>query len=107
MYKFCKEYERANQIIDAVCKVGNVSYFSFLSAPKSNHINTLRGICCVVSWEENIPARRLAKLIHRTRGNVLNQTKKYRGFLQAKDKTSCEVYNKVKEELKNIDNGKV
>lgn len=96
----CEEFRRADIIIDAVCKVGGITYFQLLNAPKETTISTLRGVCCVVAWEYNIHARRLARLIHRTRGNVLNQTKKYRGFLQAKDKLTVDIYNKVKQEIK-------
>ncbi len=96
----CEEFRRADIIIDAVCEVGGISYFQLLNAPKETTISTLRGICCVVAWEYNVHARKLAKLIHRTRGNVLNQTKKYRGFLQAKDPLATQIYNKVKEIIK-------
>ena len=98
-YENCEEFRRADIIIDAVCKVGGISYFQLLNAPKETTISTLRGVCCVVAWEYNIHARRLARLIHRTRGNVLNQTKKYRGFLQAKDQLTVDIYNKVKAEI--------
>lgn len=95
----CEEFQRADKIIDAVCKVGKISYFHFLWAPKNTTLSTLRGVCCVIAWEQGVHARRLAKLIHRTRGNVLNQTKKYRGFLQSKDKLTTEIYNNVIKEL--------
>lgn len=106
-YACCEEFRRADIIIDAVCKVGGISYFQFLNAPKDTFLSTLRGVCCVVAWEYNIHARRLAKLIHRTRGNVLNQTKKYRGFLQAGDKLTNNIYNKVKEEIKLQNHGSI
>lgn len=105
-YTNCEEFRRADIIIDAVCKVGGISYFQFLNEPKNTTISTLRGVCCVVAWEYKIHARRLSRLIHRTRGNVLNQTKKYRGFLQAKDPLTTDIYNKVKNEIKLQINGK-
>lgn len=99
----CEEFRKADLIIDAVCYVGGITYFQLLNDPKSTMLSTLRGVCCVVAWDYGIHARRLAKLIHRTRGNVLNQTKKYRGFLQAKDPLTTEIYNKVIEKLKTIE----
>jgi hypothetical protein len=99
-YSPSEQFRRANIIIDAVCKVGNITYFHLLSAPKSTVINTLRGVCCIVAWEYGVHARRLAKMIHRTRGNVLNQQRKYLGFLRSKDPMTTEIYNKVREETK-------
>lgn len=107
-YSSSEQFRRANIIIDAVCKVGKITYFHLLSAPKSTLMNTLRGVCCVVAWEYGVHARRLAKMIHRTRGNVLNQQRKYLGFLQSKDPITIDIYNKVKEDIKlQIENGEV
>ena len=99
-YSPSEQFRRANIIIDAVCKVGNISYFHLLSAPKSTIINTLRGVCCVVAWEYGVHARRMAKLIHRTRGNVINQQRKYMGFLRSKDPITMNIYNMVQSEIK-------
>lgn len=106
-YSPSEQFRRANIIIDAVCKVGKITYFHLLSAPKSTLINTLRGVCCIVAWENGIHARRLAKMIHRTRGNVLNQQRKYLGFLRCKDPMTLDIYNKVKDEVKLQINGEV
>lgn len=102
-----EQFRRADIIINAVCKVGNISYFHLLSAPKSTFMNTLRGVCCIVAWEYGVHARRLAKLIHRTRGNVLNQQRKYMGFLRSKDQMTVDIYNKVRKEIKLQINGEI
>ncbi|MBR1525136.1 MAG: hypothetical protein IJ640_00550 [Prevotella sp.] len=103
----CEEFQMADMIIDAICDVGKVSYFDFLFAPKNTVLSTLRGICCVLAWDYNVHARRMAKLMQRTRGNVLNQQRTYRHLLQAKDKLSVEIYTKAKEQLKLQIDGKV
>ena len=106
-YSPSEQFRRADIIVNAVCKVGKITYFHLLSAPKSTLINTLRGVCCIVAWENGVHARRLAKLIHRTRGNVLNQQRKYLGFLRSKDPMTVDIYNKVREEVKLQINGEI
>ena len=98
-YQSCEEFRIADIIVDAVCKVGNISYFQLIFAPKSTVLSTLRGIACVMAWEYRVHARRMAKLLLRTRGNVLNQQRTYRHFLQSKDKLSTDIYHKVREEI--------
>ncbi|SEA81279.1 hypothetical protein SAMN04487851_114125 [Prevotella sp. tc2-28] len=107
-YSPSEQFRRADIIINAVCKAGKITYFHLLSAPKSTLMNTLRGVCCVIAWENGVHARRLAKMIHRTRGNVLNQQRKYLGFLRSRDSMTVDIYNKVKEDIKlQIENGEV
>ena len=103
----CEEFQMADMIIDAICHVGEVSYVDFLFAPKSTTLSTLRGICCVLAWDYKVHARRMAKLMQRTRGNVLNQQRTYRHLLQAKDKLSVEIYEKAKQYIKLQIDGKV
>ena len=107
-YKSCKEYLLADIIIDCTCEVGEITYFDLIFARKSKKINTLRGVVCLLAWEYGIHARRMAKLIRRTRGNILNQQRTYRHFLQSKDKLTTEYYTKIKDRIKiKIEDGKV
>ena len=106
-YQQCEEFRMADIIIDAVCKVGKITYFDLIAAPKSTMLSTLRGICCVMAWEYKVHARRMAKMIRRNRSNVLNQQRTYRNLLQAKDKMSVEIYEKVNNEIKSQIDGKV
>lgn len=106
-YQSCEEFRLADIIIDAVCKVGGISYFEFILAPKSTVLSTLRGLCCVMAWEYHVHARRMAKLMRRSRGNVLNQQRTYRHLLQTRDKMSVEYYEKIKNEINSQINGKV
>ena len=94
-----EQYRRADIIIDAVCKVGNIDYLQFITEPRSVKLSTLRGIACILSWEYDIHPRKIAKLIQRSRANVINQTNRYRSWLNNGDKLTIEYYNKVKEEL--------
>ncbi len=103
----CEEFRTADMIIDAVCEVGGISYFDFILAPKSTILSTLRGVCCLVAWDYGVHARRMAKLMQRTRGHVLNQQRTYRNLLQAKDKLTVDIYNKVRDRLKLQIHGKV
>ncbi len=95
-----EEFLMADVIIEAVCKVGNISYIEFISAPKSTVLSTLRGVCCVLAWEYKVHARRMAKMMRRSRGNVLNQQRTYRNLLRTKDKLSVELYTKIQTEIK-------
>ena len=96
----CEEFRMADIIIEAVCKVGGITYFDLILAPKSTILSTLRGICCVLAWDYKIHARRMAKLMRRSRGNVLNQQRTYRNLLQAKDKMTVDLYNKANDFIK-------
>lgn len=106
-YQSCEEFRMADIIIEAVCKVGEITYFDLVLAPKSTILSTLRGICCVLAWDYKVHARRMARLMRRSRGNVLNQQRTYRNLLQAKDKLSVEIYDKAKAHLKLQIDGKV
>lgn len=92
-------YERADNIINAVCKAGNLSWVELMTAPKSLKINILRGLACYLAWEMNIHARIMAKFIGRSRSNIINMGQKYRGFVQSKDKSTMSYYNEIKKYL--------
>jgi len=94
-----EEYGEAVRIVNAVCKAAEVSYFDFLSAPKSLKLNTARGVCCLIAWERGVHARKLAKLIHRTRSNVLNMTRKTFELYKIHDTLVVNMYNSVQQEL--------
>ena len=94
-----EQYRRADIIIDVACKVGNIDYLQFITEPRSVKLSTLRGIVCLLSWEYDIHPRKIAKLIQRSRANIINQTNRYRNWLRNGDKLTLEYYNKVREEL--------
>lgn len=94
-----EQYRRADIIIDAACKVGGVTYPDFLFRKRSLEINTLRGVAFYLSWEFGVHARYMAICTHRTRGNIINQSKRYRYYIRGGDPVSLTLYNKVKEEV--------
>lgn len=94
-----EQYRRASIIVDAACKVGKVSYPDFLFQKRSLHMNTLRGVAFYLSWEYGVHARYMAVIAHRTRGNVINQSKRYRNYLRSNDFVSVTLYNNVKAEV--------
>ena len=98
-YSQDEQYRRAEIIIDAVCAVGKCTYVDFMYKKKSLHMNILRGVACYLSWEYGVHARRMAIMTNRTRGNIINQSKRYRGYITNDDLASIEIYNKAKELL--------
>ena len=92
-------YERADRIIDAICKVGNISWVELMTAPKSLKLNILRGLACYLAWEMSVHARIMAKFIGKSRANIYNMGQKYRGFVQSKDKSTMSYYTEIKKYL--------
>lgn len=90
------QYILSNHIMSAVCEAGEVSFME-LSSPgsKTVKLNTLRGIFCYITRDMCIHPDRAARLICRTRQNVVNQARKYSEYIQVKDKYTMELYNKV------------
>lgn len=92
-------YERADKIVNAICIVGNISWVELMTAPKSLKLNILRGLACYFAWEMNVHARIMAKFIGKSRSNIINMGQKYRGFIQAKDKSTMSYYTEIKKYL--------
>lgn len=95
-YSQDEQYRRAEIIIDAVCKVGECTYAEFMFKKKSFHMNILRGVAFYLSWEYGVHARRMAIMTSRTRGNVINQSKRYCGYIRNGDPISVQIYEKAK-----------
>ena len=95
-----EQYRRADIIIDATCKVGNIDYLQFLSSPRTTEMSALRGVCCMVAWEYGVHARKMARLIHRTRSNIINQSTRYRNWLKNNDILTTNIYHRIKSEIK-------
>lgn len=91
-----EQYRRADIIIDAICSVGGINYGDLVVRSRSVRMNTLRGVCCLMSWEYGVHPKRLAELIRRSRSNVINQTNRYRKWMSTGDKITVEVYRRVK-----------
>lgn len=98
-----EQYMWADRIMNAVCTIGGITFIQLVSEVKTAKTNELRGIYCLVTRDYNIHPERAARLISRTRQNVINQTRRYWQYLQAKDKVIVNLYNKIKEYLKQYD----
>lgn len=98
-----EQYMWADRIMNAVCTIGGITFIQLVSEVKTAKTNELRGIYCLITRDYNIHPERAARLISRTRQNVINQTRRYWQYLQAKDKVIVNLYNRTKEDLKQYD----
>lgn len=100
IYNQIKQYELADEIMRAVCDVGGVTFIQLCSAVKTVKLNTLRGLYCLISRDYCIHPDRSARLLCRTRANVINQARKYMQYVQSKDKYTLSIYNQIVKLLK-------
>lgn len=105
-YSQTEQYMWADRIMNAVCTIGCITFMQLVSETKTVKTNELRGLYCLITRDYNIHPERAARLISRTRQNVINQTRRYWQYMQAKDKTIVSLYNKIKDYLKQYDNAK-
>ncbi len=105
-YSQTEQYMWADRIMNAVCTIGGITFMQLVSETKTVKTNELRGLYCLITRDYNIHPERAARLISRTRQNVINQTRRYWQYLQAKDKTIVSLYNRINEYLKQYDNAK-
>ena len=91
-----EQYMWADRIMNAVCTIGGITFIQLVSEVKTAKTNELRGIYCLITRDYNIHPERAARLISRTRQNVINQTRRYWQYLQAKDKVIVNLYNRTK-----------
>lgn len=91
-----EQSERVDIIISAICAVGKVSYCNLLSHTKSLYMNILRGVAFYLSWEYNVHPRMMSILMRRSRANVINQSKRYRGYIQCGDPLTIDIYDHAK-----------
>lgn len=103
VYSQTEQYLWADRILKAVCEVGEITFLQLVSEAKTVKTNELRGLYCVLTRDYNIHPERAARLISRTRQNVINQTRRYWQYLQAKDKVLINLYHRIKELLKQYD----
>ena len=77
IYSQYEQYELSDRIMRAVCEVGGITFLQLCSTAKTVKLNALRGLYCLISRDYCIHPDRSARLICRTRVNVINQAKKY------------------------------
>lgn len=92
-----KQYLLADIIVGAVCEVGEISYTDFINHPATLELSVMRGVACLLSWEYGIHPNRMKWFVRRTRCNVINQSKRYRFYVQANDPLTMRYYSRAKE----------
>ena len=95
VYNQIQQYEILDKIMKAVCKGGDVTFMQLCSTNKSVKLNTLRGLYCLISRDYCIHPDRAARLLCRTRANIINQARKSLQYIQAKDKYTVTIYNQI------------
>lgn len=95
-----KQYEIADNILSTICEIGGVSFMEFCSYKKTEHLNILRGLYCYIAREKGVASYRAARLICRSRCNIINQARKYWHYMQVKDPNITKMYNIINSKLK-------
>lgn len=87
------DYFEALRIADSVCEAASVNY-SQVAFPLKRSVltSTVQGVCCVLSHKARIHPNVMAKILHRTRANVINQARTYGEYIKAGDKQTCGLY---------------
>lgn len=91
--------EKAEMLIKMVSEASGISTDDFRNLPKGLSINVARGVACVLSRELHIIPRIFGEAFGRSRANVVNISKCYRGYLSTNDKATVELYHKVRQML--------
>lgn len=90
---------RAKVIARAVCQVFGITKTVLVSNRGLKEINLARGIYCLVCYDEGIHPLFSSKVISRTRSNVVNITRHYKGYFDTKDKEVVAYYELVNKQL--------
>lgn len=87
------DYFEALRIADSVCEAASVQY-SQMAFPlkKSVLTNTVQGVCCVLARAARIHPNVMAKILHRSRANVINQARTYGKYIETGDKQTSSLY---------------
>lgn len=91
-----EQLRRADIIINAICQVGEIEYYDLLKYKRSVLFDSLRGVCCLLSWEYKIHPNKMKNLMMRSRSNVINQSKRYYNYLRTGDDITQRLYNRAK-----------
>lgn len=91
-----EQYLWADRIMQAVCLVGGITFLDLISETKTTKTNELRGLYCLLTRDYCIHPERAARLIARSRQNVINQARRYMQYIQAKDKVLTDLYDRIK-----------
>lgn len=98
-----EQYMWADRILRAVCLVGEIPFTELVSERRSDKTDKLRGLYCLLTRDLGVHPDRAARLISRTRQNIINQAKRYAQHVQVHDREITMLYSKIKENLKQYD----
>lgn len=98
-----EQYMWADRILRAVCLAGGVTFVDIVSESRSGKTDKLRGVYCLITRNYGVHPDRAARLIARSRQNVINQAKRYLHYLQSRDGEITLLYMRVKKILKQYD----
>lgn len=97
-----EQYECADFLLKAICEANCISFGELISTKKTNKLNALRGIFCFLSREYGVHPDRAARMLQRSRQNIINQAKKYLYYIQARDPYTLNLLRKTINQYKNI-----
>jgi hypothetical protein len=86
----------------AICSVGSVSLKQLRERKKTVYLNSLRGLFCLFALNSGIHPTIAGGRLARTRGNVINQAKRYSGYLDSRDKFISRLYEAINNKLNKI-----
>ncbi len=95
-----EQYIWADKILRAVCLVGGIPFSELVSERRSDKMDKLRGLYCLLTRDFGVHPDRAARLISRTRQNIINQAKRYAQHVQIHDREISMLYSEIKENLK-------
>mgnify|MGYP004554480269 CR=1 FL=1 len=101
-----EQYECADFLLKAICKANCISFCELTSTKKTNELNALRGIFCFLSREYGVHPDRAARMLQRTRQNVINQAKKYLHYIQIRDPYTISLLKKIITQYNSLTNEK-
>lgn len=85
----------ARKVASTVCRQFNLSWQQLLHGSRSRNVSMARGIFCLVCDMEDIHALFVSQVIKKTRQNVVNITRHYRGYYEMNDKEVVKWFTKV------------
>ncbi len=99
------EMNRILPIIEqAICKVGKITPAELRTRKTTNYVNVFRGLFCLLATDAGVHPVTTAGYLNRSRANVINQTKNYKGYLNVKDRYITMLHTMINTEIKKMQN---
>lgn len=81
-YNEAEQYRKADIIIDNVCKVAGISWLELIGRNRNMKKNAVIGIIAFLCNEYQVHPSKIGHLLNRSRGNMINQAKRYRNYVR-------------------------